>query len=172
MNRFKLCSNLRAVFKTILLLKRYRRRGYPSHLINAFKTLYKHAEVILHTNSCLTRRIATNGCVRRGFSILPTVFKIYLDHTMRKWKAQFESEVLIDRLDTILNQLLCSDDVEIFVGSEDYLQRGIYLHGNVCKDCLLSISEIENKNYNIYTISPKKIKNCVNNKNIKKCNEQ
>jgi hypothetical protein len=83
--------------------------GYPTHLIQAIQSLYDETKVIIQSGDQITEEIKTNQGVKHGCSLSPTLFNIYIDNMIRRWKAEIKTGIkLNDRL--CLNTMLFADD--------------------------------------------------------------
>lgn len=119
-------------------------RGYPRHLIQALKGLYKRAEIVINTGRSISTELVTTQGVRQGCSISPTLFNIYIDHIIRIWKEEVRGGIKINS-NTTLNSLLFADDLAIIQTTEDGLQRSVYTLETIANEYSLEISAQKTK---------------------------
>lgn len=120
------------------------RRGYPKHLVEAIKSLYKETSICLVIGGNLTEAIPTNKGVRQGCSISPTLFNIYIDDMFRTWKSYVNPGIYLKN-NTFLNSLLYADDKVIIQDSEDKLQKSIYVLNKITKEYNFKIAAQKTK---------------------------
>lgn len=99
--------------------------GYPQHLINTIKSLYCNSKIIINTGRNKTQEIFINRGVRQGCTLSPTLFNIYINDLIQKWKILVNPGIKVN-FNTSVNILLYADDVVIIQNNEDDLQRSLY----------------------------------------------
>lgn len=111
--------------KRPLLWKILEIRGFPKHLISAVKSLYVNTKIVISSGFKVSEAILTNLGVRQGCSLSPTLFNLYIDDLVLKWKDEIQTAIKIES-NTPLNTLLYADDQIIIQETEDNLQRAVY----------------------------------------------
>lgn len=119
-------------------------RGFPNHLIEITKSLYKNTNIIINNGGTRTNKIKTNQGLRQGCGLSPTLFNIYIDDVVKLWKPQINPGIKL-REGTNLNSLIYADDLTIIQNNEDDLQRSIYRLKILCEDYNLKISKDKTK---------------------------
>lgn len=114
-------------------------RGYPQHLIDTLKRIYRTTDIIINTGKTRNIELRTTQGVRQGCSISPTLFNIYIDHIVKIWKNEINTGITIGH-NKLLNILLFADDLVIIQGNEDNLQTAIYRLQEIAKIYKLVIS--------------------------------
>lgn len=107
-------------------------RGYPLHLIEIIKSLYQRTRIVINTGMIRLKEFEINQGVRQGCGLSPTLFNIYLDYILRKWRCHVDPGIRISN-DDYLNTLLFADDMLIIQENENRLQQAIHELSNVCK---------------------------------------
>jgi hypothetical protein len=85
------------------------RRGYPRHLICVTKSLYQNTTIILDMEGRYSKDIKINQGVRRGCSLSPTLFNIYLDDVIQEFKMRSNPGIWLKEI-AALNTLLFADN--------------------------------------------------------------
>jgi hypothetical protein len=78
-------------------------------------------------------KIKTNQVLRQGCSLSPTLFNIYIDDMIKKWKPTINPGIKLPG-NIYLNSLLYVDDLTIIQTNEDDLQRFIFYVSKLCQD--------------------------------------
>jgi hypothetical protein len=81
--------------------------------------------------------------VRQGCPMSPTLFSLYFDEVVRKWRSQLKTNYFIR--DIPLNALLFADDQIVLADSEENLQRAVFSLNNIAKQYNLRISTKKTK---------------------------
>lgn len=126
-----------------LLWEILERRGYPKHLIEAIKSVYRETSIIL--GNCKPNIIvSTNKGVRQGCSISPTLFNIYLDDIYRVWKNKVDRGVQL-KGSFYINSILYADDKVVIQETENKLQMSIFILKNILEEYGLKMSAQKSK---------------------------
>ncbi len=103
---------------------------YPAHIVNVMKTMYEGSKIIIKTGRKKTEEIPINKGVRQGCPISPTLFNIYINDIIQKWKLIIKKGICITEND-YLNILLYADDAVILQEGVDDLQRSVHHLNNM-----------------------------------------
>lgn len=114
------------------------RKGYPLHLIESIKCLYKNSRVMIK-EQIVSEPFQTNQGLKQGCSLSPTLFNIYIDDITKEWKKVVKPGLKISKK-THINALLFADDLAIIQETEDDLQRSLHQLNNLCKTYNMKIS--------------------------------
>jgi hypothetical protein len=109
-------------------------QGYPQHLIRVIQSLYHYSKIIINTGRNKTEEIIINKGARQGCSISPTLFNMYINDIIQKWKRNIRPGIKLSR-EISLNALLYADDVVIIKKNEDDLQLSVHHLNQTCKNC-------------------------------------
>lgn len=120
------------------------KNGYPKHLVETVKSLYKNTRIIINAGTLKSEPIKINQGVRQGCSLSPTLFCIYIDDLINKWKNEVTPGIFITR-NKYVNILLYADDIVIIQNSEENLQRSVYKLSQIGKEYNLKISTRKTK---------------------------
>ena len=121
-----------------------KRRGYPQHLIGVLESIYKETKIVILIGDRITRSEYVNQGVRQGCSLSPTLYNIYMDDAIRRWKQQAPLGIKIAQ-ESYLNTILYADDQVIIQSSEDDLQKSVFLLKNIGKEYNMKISTRKTK---------------------------
>lgn len=94
--------------------------GLEIGLIQAVKTIYQNNMVKIKTGQKLSDEFHTTKGLLQGCSTSPTLFKIYLEHTLKKWKQKCGGMGVPVR-DDYLYTLSFADDQVVIAQDEDDL---------------------------------------------------
>lgn len=141
------------------------KQGYPAHIVNVMKTMYEGSKIIINTGRKKTEEIPINKGVRQGCPISPTLFNIYINDIIQKWKLIIKKGICITEND-YLNILLYADDAVILQEGEDDLQRSVHHLNKICKGYDIKISKEKTKVMAFCGKSPVRTKIVVDNKII------
>ena len=141
------------------------RRGYPQHLINSVKILYKSTSVVLDLNGRLSGDIPINKGVRQGCCVSPTLFNIYIDDMLRAWKSRVTSGIQLNK-SICMGSLLYADDIVLIQENEDDLQRAMFQLQEVAREYSLTISVRKTKTMAFKGKYPVRTKIVINNSTL------
>lgn len=109
--------------------------------------------------------LKTNQGVRQGCSISPTLFNIYIDNIVKKWKMDVNPGIEIGS-DKALNVLLFADDLAIIERTEENLQRAVYRLVQIAREHNLEVSTMKSKVMAFHGKYPIRSKIIINEKPI------
>lgn len=119
-------------------------QGFPQHLIDVVKNMYVNSKIIINTGDERTEEIRVNKGVRQGCSMSPTLFNIYMNDIVQKWKLLINPGIKVNR-ETIFNILLYADDVVLIQRTENHLQYSLYILNQIAKNYDFIISKSKTK---------------------------
>ena len=143
--------------------------GYPPHLIEVVKSLYKETKVIINTGKSKTEELKTNKGVKQGCSLSPTLFNIYIDDLLKRWKNEVEPGILIGP-NKYLNMLMYADNIAIIQQTENELQRSVYKLNEIAGEYNMKISLKKSKIMAHHGKFPTRSKIVIDNKLIERTN--
>jgi hypothetical protein len=120
-------------------------KGYPLHLIRVLKNIYAKTEIIIDTGVGKAGPLRTNVGVRQGCSLSPTLFNIYIDEIVRRWKNEVFRGIRLSPSERYINTMLFADDQFIIQPTEDDLQRSIFKLQTICSEFNFKISTSKTK---------------------------
>lgn len=147
-----------------------RDRGYPQQLIQTVQSLYYRTRIAVKNEDKISETILTDQGVRQGCSLSPTLFNIYIDDLIRKWKKVVDPGLKISQ-GKYLNALLYADDVIIIQNAENKLQRSIHKLNDTCKEYNMRISIAKTKVMAFRGLEPIRTKIAIENKCIEQINK-
>jgi hypothetical protein len=92
----------------------------------------------------MIEEIIINNGVRQGCSISPTLFNIYINDIIQKWKGNISPGIKFCR-EISLNVLWYADDVVIIQKNEDDLQQSVHHLNQICNQYNFKISKEKTK---------------------------
>lgn len=119
-------------------------QGYPQHLIDVVKNMYINSKIIINTGDDRTEEIIVNKGVRQGCSMSPTLFNIYMNDIIQKWKLIINPGIKINR-ERKINILLYADDVVLIQKTENDLQYSLHILNQIAKNYNFKISKSKTK---------------------------
>jgi hypothetical protein len=84
----------------------------PQQIIKAVQSLCNESNIVINTGIRRTAKIKTNQGLRQGCSLSPTLFNIYIDNVLKKWKPTIYPGIKLQG-NIYLNSLLYADDLTI-----------------------------------------------------------
>lgn len=140
-------------------------RGYPQQLIGMIQCFYSQTKINVKNKGKISVAISVIQGVRQGCTLSPTLFSIYIDDLVRKWKPLVNAGVKISK-SKFLNILLFADDLVIIQNSEAALQRSIFKLNETCEQYNMKISLIKTKVMAFIGKEPIRTKIIINNRCI------
>ena len=71
-----------------MLWEKFDECQYPQQLTTIIQDLYNQTEVVVRTNCGMSQQKSVSQGVRKGCSISPTLFNIFIEDLVRKWRQQ------------------------------------------------------------------------------------
>ena len=96
--------------------------GIDGQLLNAIKSLYMHSEVCVRVYSATTKLFRIGVGLRRGCSLIPILFLIYMNKIVKK----SESCGGVKFGDCTLQRLLFADHLVLLDSTQNGLQQALY----------------------------------------------
>lgn len=137
-------------------------RGYPQQLIRMIQCFYSQTKINVKNNGKTSVKIVTNQGVRQGCTLSPTLFNIYIDDLVRKWKQLVNVGFQISK-NNFLNILLFADDLVVIQNSESALQKSIFKLNEIGEQYNMKISLIKTKVMAFIGKEPIRTKIAINN---------
>lgn len=114
-------------------------KGYPKHLIDMIKIMYKDTAIAIDNGNSTNFKIEKiNLGVRQGCPLSPTLFNIYLDAAVIEWQTQLSKHFKLGT--TIVDTIMFADDQVICAESENQLQIATLLLKKTMENYNLKIS--------------------------------
>jgi hypothetical protein len=145
-------------------------KGIPTHPVTTVQKIYMENIIRINAGNGISdgSRVITQGN-RRGCTLSPILFNLYLDEVIRIWLKKLKTSKYFEEL--IFNILLFADDQFIISDTEDNLQKAVYLLYSISKEYNLEIATKKTKVFGFVGTNNLLIKIIINDETLEQVNQ-